>query len=272
MLILLTNDDGIAAEGLKVLGRHLSSLGEVFIVAPERERSAIGHGITMHKPLRVTETELDRGLRGLAVNGTPADCVKLALEALLPQPPDLVISGINRGENLGTDVLYSGTVSGAIEGCINGIPSLAVSLAGEEEPEYGFAAAFITSLCREMPGLGLPQDTLLNINIPNLPPENIAGVAFTRLGRRRYVNTIERRVDPRGRVYFWLGGEVENLDAGPDTDVGAVSRNYISITPIQLDLTHHTYLAQLRRDKHRLRSLSPLSPGQVTPGNRAGQK
>ncbi|MGI9952522.1 5'/3'-nucleotidase SurE [Moorellaceae bacterium AZ2] len=247
MFILLTNDDGIAAEGLKVLGQHLSSIATVFIVAPERERSAIGHGITMHKPLRVTETLLGENLRGLAVNGTPADCVKLALDALVPRPPDIVISGINRGENLGTDVLYSGTVSGAIEGCINGIPSLAVSLAGEGEPDYRLAASFVVSLCREIPNLGLPADTLLNINIPNLPPEQVAGVAFTRLGRRRYVNTVERRYDPRGRVYFWLGGEVQDLDPEPETDIGAVQGRCISITPIHLDLTNHPFLAQLRR-------------------------
>lgn len=258
MLILLTNDDGITAEGLKVLGQHLSSLADLFIIAPEKERSAIGHGITMHKPLRATETALADGLRGLAVNGTPADCVKLALEALLPQPPDIVISGINRGENLGTDVLYSGTVSGAIEGCINGIPSLAVSLAGEQDPDYHFAASFVASLCQVMPDLGLPPDTLLNINIPNVSPEKIAGVAYTRLGRRRYVNTIERRVDPRGRVYFWLGGEVQDLDSGPDTDVGAINQNYISITPIQLDLTNHRFLTKLRQDQNLALSLNPF--------------
>jgi len=247
LFILLTNDDGISAEGLRVLAGHLTAVAHVFIVAPERERSAIGHGITMHKPLRVTETEVGENLVGLAVNGTPADCVKLALDALVPRPPDLVISGINRGENLGTDVLYSGTVSGAIEGCINGFTSLAVSLAGEGEPDFRPAASFIVSLCRELPNLGLPPGTLLNINIPNVPPEEIAGVAFTRLGRRRYINTVERRYDPRGRVYFWLGGEAQDLDPEPETDIGAVQARYISITPIHLDLTDHRFLEHLRR-------------------------
>lgn len=272
MLFLLTNDDGIAAEGLRALGCKLAGQGQVVIVAPEKERSAIGHGITMHKPLRVTEIELAPGLKGFAVNGTPADCVKLALEALLPQPPDVVVSGINRGENLGTDVLYSGTVSGAIEGCINGIPSLAVSLAGEKDPDYSFAAAFTASLCRYIATRGLPAGTFLNVNIPNLPPEDIAGVALTRLGQRRYINTIERRVDPRGRAYFWLAGEVKDLDANPDTDIGAVLRKFISITPLHLDLTDHRFLERLQGELPLLQALNPFPKSQETEGNGAGQK
>ncbi|SMB97887.1 5'-nucleotidase /3'-nucleotidase /exopolyphosphatase [Thermanaeromonas toyohensis ToBE] len=272
MLFLLTNDDGIAAEGLRVLGRKLASRGQVFIVAPERERSAIGHGITMHKPLRVTEVELAPDLKGFAVNGTPADCVKLALEALLPQPPDVVVSGINRGENLGTDVLYSGTVSGAIEGCINGIPSLAVSLAGEKESDYSFAAAFTASLCQYIAQRGLPPGTFLNVNIPNLPPEDISGIALTRLGQRRYINTIERRIDPRGKAYFWLAGEVKDLDADPDTDIGALLRKFISITPLHLDLTDHRFLEQLRGEFPLLQGLNPFPKHQEAGGEGPSQE
>lgn len=247
MLILVTNDDGINAPGLKALSLALASLGKVAVVAPERERSAIGHGITMHKPLRITEVPWEKPLgKGLAVNGTPADCVKLALDALLDEPPALVVSGINWGENVGTDVLYSGTVSGAIEGCINGRPSLAVSLVGEKELDFTFAACFTARLAREIIRRGLPAGTLLNVNIPCLPEEEIKGIAITRLGRRRYTNTVNRRLDPRGRAYYWLAGQKEDLDQGPETDIGAVSRGMISLTPLQLDLTHYAFQEKLR--------------------------
>ncbi|WP_258360518.1 5'/3'-nucleotidase SurE [Moorella sulfitireducens (nom. illeg.)] len=247
MVILLTNDDGIYAPGIKALSLALAAVGKVVVVAPERERSAIGHGITMHKPLRVTEVPWEEPIgKGLAINGTPADCVKLALDALLDEPAAMVISGINRGENLGTDVLYSGTVSGAIEGCINGLPSLAVSLVGEEEFDFTFAASFTTRLAREILKRGLPPGTLLNVNIPQLPENKTKGIAITRLGRRRYVNTISTRRDPRGRAYYWLAGEKEDIDQGPDTDIGALSHGFISITPLQLDLTHYAFQQELK--------------------------
>lgn len=244
MVILVTNDDGIHAAGIKALGTALASIAKVVVVAPEKERSAIGHGITMHKPLRATEMPMDGPIaRCLAINGTPADCVKLAVDALLDEPPAVVVSGINRGENLGTDVLYSGTVSGAIEGCINGLPSLAVSLAGDDEQDFDFtfAADFTVKVVREILKRGLPKGTLLNINVPSLPQEEIKGVAITRLGQRRYINTVSSRKDPRGRAYYWLAGEKEELDAGPDTDIGAIRRGYISVTPLQLDLTNHDF-------------------------------
>ncbi len=257
MLILVTNDDGINAPGIKALSLTLAALGNVAVVAPEKERSAIGHGITMHKPLRVTAVPWEKPIgQGLAINGTPADCVKLALDALLEEPPALVVSGINWGENLGTDVLYSGTVSGAIEGCINGCPSLAVSLAGETDLDFSFAARFTAQLARKIINQGLPAGTLLNLNIPCLPPEDIKGVAITRLGRRRYTNTVSRRLDPRGRAYYWLGGQKEDLDQDPATDIGAISRGMISLTPLQLDLTHYAYQKKLAA------YLPCLGPGQ----------
>lgn len=246
MLILVTNDDGINAPGLRALSRALITIGKVAIVAPERERSAIGHGITMHKPLRATEVPWEEPIsRGLAINGTPADCVKLALDALLEETPALVVSGINNGENLGTDVLYSGTVSGAIEGCINGRPSLAVSLAGEGELDFTFAADFTRRLAREIIARGLPPGTLLNLNIPYRPVAEIKGLVVTRLGRRRYFNTISHRLDPRGRDYYWLAGEVKDLDQEPDTDIGALGRGMISITPLHLDLTNYAFQGEL---------------------------
>ncbi|WP_406678542.1 5'/3'-nucleotidase SurE [Moorella sp. ACPs] len=247
MVILVTNDDGIHATGIKALSLALTAIGKVVVVAPEKERSAIGHGITMHKPLRVTEVPWEEPIgKGLAINGTPADCVKLALDALLDEPAAMVVSGINRGENLGTDVLYSGTVSGAIEGCINGLPSLAVSLVGEEEFDFTFAASFTARLAREILNRGLPQGTLLNVNVPHLPEAEIKGIAITRLGRRRYINTVSGRKDPRGRAYYWLAGEKEDLDQGPDTDIGALRCGFISLTPLQLDLTHYAFQEELR--------------------------
>jgi len=247
LLILVTNDDGIYAPGLKALSLALTSIGRVAVVAPERERSAVGHGITMHKPLRVTEVPWPDPIgKAMAINGNPADCVKLALEALLDEKPVLVVSGINRGENVGTYVFYSGTVSGAIEGCINGLPSLAVSLAGEEEPlDYSFAARFTALLAREVVEKGLPSGVFLNINVPHLPPEQIKGVRATRLGRRRYIDTISCRKDPRGRDYYWLAGKKDDYDHNPETDVGALNAGMITITPLHLDLTHYPFLEQL---------------------------
>ncbi|MDN5347445.1 MAG: 5/3-nucleotidase [Clostridia bacterium] len=255
MFFLLTNDDGIQAPGLKALAYALKRVGEVAIVAPERERSAIGHGITMHKPLRVTEVRWEEPVDlCVAVNGTPADCVKLALEALLEKRPEFVISGINRGENLGTDVLYSGTVSGAIEGCIGGIPSLAVSLISEDPEDFPAAARITAAICLQLTSISFPVDTFLNINIPAAALKNSPRVAFTRLGRRRYINAIDRRLDPRGRAYYWLGGQVEDLDQAPDTDIGAVAREMISITPLQLDLTNFQFLSELQQ--HHLSGLN----------------
>jgi len=246
LLILVTNDDGINAEGIKALSLALSSIGKVVVVAPERERSAIGHGITMHKPLRVTEVPWESPIeKGLAINGTPADCVKIALEALLDETPDLIISGINHGGNLGTDVLYSGTVSGALEGCINNRPSLAVSLVGEGELDFSYAASYTAKLAREIIKIKLPEGIFLNLNIPHLPASKIKGMAITRLGRRRYINATSCRTDPRGRAYYWLAGEVENLDHSTDTDIGALNQDMISLTPLHLDLTHYSFKREL---------------------------
>ncbi|MGI9860268.1 5'/3'-nucleotidase SurE [Moorella naiadis] len=246
MLILITNDDGIYAPGLKALSKVLAQIGKVAVVAPEKERSAIGHGITMHKPLRATAVPWEGPVEmALAINGTPADCVKLALDTLLDEEPALVVSGINLGGNLGTDVLYSGTVSGAIEGCINGRPSLAVSLAGEGPLDFSFAAAFTGRLVTAIIDRSLPEGTLLNVNIPYLPEGDIQGIAITRLGRRRYLNTVTRRLDPRGRAYYWLAGEVADLDQEADTDIGALGRGLISLTPLQLDLTNYAFQKEL---------------------------
>lgn len=248
MKILISNDDGIQADGLKALRLAMEELGEVTVVAPDRPKSATGHGITVHKPLRVDEVNFpDSTTKGFAVNGTPSDCVKIALQALMPEPPDIVISGINFGPNLGTDVLYSGTVSAALEGVINDVPSVAISLASFEKEDYSVAADFAKTIVRAVVREGLPAETLLNVNVPLLKGHKINGVATTRLGKRRYQNIFEKRLDPRGRVYYWMGGEVLDLEVEQDTDIAAIKRNEISVTPILFDVTHYQLIDFLKK-------------------------
>jgi len=245
MRILISNDDGIQAEGINKLIAVLEEHNEVFVVAPDRERSATGHKITMHRPLRVTQwTYPGSKTVGWAIDGTPADCVKLGLEALLPAPPDIVVSGINQGPNLGTDVLYSGTVSAAVEGIINGIPSIAISLASYKSRDFSFAGELISKFVLNF-GKELPARTLLNINVP---PGSPKGIKTTRLGDRRYVNIFDKRVDPRGRIYFWMAGEPFDIDRDdPETDVWAVKEGYVSITPVQYNLTDYNVMQTLKK-------------------------
>ncbi|HEY3416227.1 MAG TPA: 5'/3'-nucleotidase SurE [Armatimonadota bacterium] len=243
--ILVTNDDGIFAEGLSVLRDALQEIGDVTVVAPERPRSATGHAITLHKPLRLEQVRLPWGGEGYAVNGTPSDCVVLGIHAIMSRC-DLVVSGINLGPNLGEDLTYSGTVSAAMEGVICEKPSIAVSVADYEQPDYQPTARFVARLAREIFTRGLPAGVLLNVNVPNLPEEEIAGVAITRQGRRRYEGRVERRVDPRGRPYYWLGGEIIEDIEGEGSDGEAVMQGKISITPIHLDLTSYPFADVLR--------------------------
>lgn len=248
MRVLLTNDDGVYAEGIQSLREHLERLPniEVNVVAPDRERSASGHAITLHKPLHITEVDFPSAKGQIwSVNGTPADCTKIGVKAVLPEPPDLVISGINRGSNLGTDVLYSGTVSAAMEGVLLGIPSLAVSLTAFDDVDFGPAADFIAVLVQRIAKEGLPKATLLNINIPPLERNKFSGVAITRLGERKYSNLFEERIDPRGRKYYWMAGEVMEDNNSEDTDIAAIKNNMISITPLQLNLTDEVMLSEI---------------------------
>jgi len=245
MIILLTNDDGVFAEGIQALAETLLSdksvkNADLYIIAPNHEQSAAGHSITMHRPLRAEQVKFyhNPALRGWSVNGTPADCVKLAIEYLLPQKPDLVISGINNGANLGTDIFYSGTVAAAIEGAILDVPALAVSLTDQTNPNFCFAADFVLQLVKDSITDNLSKNTVLNINIPSGERADIAGTAVTRLGVRQYSNAFEKRVDPRGKDYYWLAGKVTDIfEDEKDTDVAAISNSYISITPLHLDLT-----------------------------------
>lgn len=247
MHILLTNDDGIAAEGIIALRRELARIAEVTVVAPERERSASGHGITVHKPLRVKSYNYSDGTSGWSVSGTPADCVKLALDALVKnKKPDLVVSGINFGANLGTDVLYSGTVSAAIEAAILGCPSIAVSLVTGDDCCFSFAAEFTSHLCCMLFDKELPADTLLNVNIPNRNKEAILGVEITKLGNHRYDNTVHKREDPWGKVYYWLAGEIVDSNQDEGTDVAAINAGRVSITPIHFDLTNYQLIDRLK--------------------------
>lgn len=252
--LLITNDDGIYAEGIQVLCQALTELQDsrgysLTVVAPNHEQSAVGHAITMHRPLRVDKVRFlhNPGLRGFSINGTPSDCVKLAVEAILPEPPELVISGINRGANLGTDVVYSGTVSAAVEGIILGIPAVAVSLTEGDTDDFTAAARFICDLVPYLLAEPLPPGTLLNVNVPQESAGGIKGVRVTRLGRRRYRNTFEERTDPRGRSYYWLAGELVEEEEDPDTDVTAILQGYISITPVHFNLTNDCYLPHLER-------------------------
>lgn len=239
MLILISNDDGINAPGINALRQAMEQLGEVVVVAPDRQRSATGLGITIHKPLRVEEVVFpDSKAKGFAVNGTPSDCVKLAIQALMPIKPDLVVSGINLGSNLGTDVLYSGTVSAALEGVINDVPAIAISLAAWEDNDFSQAADFSGRLVKLVMEKGLPAETLLNVNIPvKADGDKAAGVCVTRLGKRRYKNSFEKRLDPRGKSYYWMGGDVLDLVAEPGTDIDCVKRGDISISPLLFDVT-----------------------------------
>lgn len=247
LTLLVTNDDGILAPGIRALAEGLTRVGRVVVVAPDRERSGTSQAITTHKPLRVDPVDLGPGLEAYRVNGTPSDCVKLGIEAILGVKPDFVLSGINSGPNLGTDVLYSGTVSGAIEGLIMGVPSIALSLVLGERNDYQPAARFAAQLVEKLARESLPKDTLLNVNVPDLGEEGIQGVKATRLGSRRYQNMFHKRTDPRGRPYYWMVGQVVELDQDSNTDTAAVGAGYISVTPVQIDLTHYPLLETLKK-------------------------
>ncbi len=239
MLLLLTNDDGVDAPGLRALIHEAYQFEDIetVAVAPDRERSATGHAISIHQPVEVRELHRKgQRLRLYSAGGTPADCVKVAVEGILGRLPDFVISGINRGPNLGQDVFYSGTVSAAMEGAFMGVRAMAVSVTAFEGLDYGPAACFAVDWARRVHE-EKEWPVLVNVNVPAIPRESIAGVAVTRLGRQRYRDVFTRRTDPRGRTWFWLGGTVLEGDIVDDTDVCAISRNLISVTPLTTDLT-----------------------------------
>lgn len=244
--ILVTNDDGIAAPGIYALANSLKTIGRVIVVAPSSGRSAVGHAITLSDPLRVWSHQLANDLTGYAVNGMPADCVKIAYWALMDGPPDLVVSGINLGPNTGINTIYSGTVSAATEGAILGVPSFAVSLGTFVNPDFGYAAQFAVRVAKKLLKEGLPQGVALNVNVPAVPESEIKGVQFTRQGMALYREEFDKRTDPRGGTYYWLTGQKQDQEISLDVDDGAMAANYVSITPVHYDLTHHHVLNQLR--------------------------
>ncbi|MCK9603420.1 MAG: 5'/3'-nucleotidase SurE [Candidatus Omnitrophica bacterium] len=247
MNILLTNDDGIYSEGIRALYKSLKGIGNVTIVAPDTERSAVGHAITLSDPLRVKSVNREGKFFGYATTGTPADCVKLAIRAILKKRPDIVISGINLGPNTGYSVLYSGTVSGATEGAILGIPSFAISLATFQNPDYTFAVEFAKKLTRIiLNNKGLPEGTLLNVNIPAVDKKCIKGVKIVRQSKTAIKERFDKREDPRKHVYYWLTGEAVESDNQEDADIEAIRNNYISITPIHCDMTNYEFIKELK--------------------------
>ncbi|MDY6839066.1 MAG: 5'/3'-nucleotidase SurE [Thermodesulfobacteriota bacterium] len=245
MNILLTNDDGIYAKGLWAVERVLSRQHNVSVVAPDKERSAVGHSITLTSPLRLTKIETNGG-RGYAVNGTPADCVKLAVLEILETRPDMVISGINPGANVGINLNYSGTVSAAKEAALMGIPAIAVSQDPPTHHEYGLAARFVGSLISRVMTEGLPSGTFLNVNIPNCPAEEIEAVRITRQAMSKLEETFHKRTDPRDQSYYWQGIETQVFNHGPDTDGAALCQKCISITPVHCDMTDYESMEHLK--------------------------
>jgi 5'-nucleotidase len=257
MKILLTNDDGIHAAGLYALHKALKSDHDLHIVAPEAEMSAVGHAITLVDPIRVKAVHKGGIFFGHAVSGTPADCVKIAVQEILDPPPDIILSGINLGNNVGVNVLYSGTVSAATEGAFLGIPSAAISLGIQKKPDFDFAARFSRRVIRLLVESDLKDGTALNVNIPPVPAEEISGVCLARQGTSRFEERFEKRRDPRGNVYYWLSGETFIENGNPHNDSAALKRNKITITPIHYDLTAEEELRRLR-DSHMLDELADI--------------
>lgn len=249
MKILLTNDDGIQAAGLWALYRRFSHRHTVTVIAPDRERSAVGHGITLDSPLRATEVCIQNGCRGYAVSGTPADCIKLGLKEILKYRPDLVLSGINPGANVGININYSGTVAAAREASLNGIAAIAVSVQGRASLRNDEAAVFVEQLADQIEQKPLPAGTFLNVNIPDVPLKEMAGVRISRQGTVLFSEYFEKRKDPRNRAYFWQGCDMQPETGDPDIDGTALSRNLISVTPIKCDMTDYHILETLRRWK-----------------------
>jgi 5'-nucleotidase len=243
-MILVTNDDGIHSKGIIVLAKVLQEIGDVFVVAPDREKSAIAHSLTLHRPLRVEKVKKNF----YAVDGTPADCVHLGVNAILPKRPRLIVSGINKGGNLGDDIIYSGTVSAAFEGTLLGIPSFAISLVSRSHFKFDVAAQFALRMARYIIKKELPPNTFLNVNVPNLDEKEIKSYKITQQGRLIHGgNGVIEKMDPRGRKYYWIGGGQLIFNKGRNTDVGAVSKSYISITPLNLDLTNYSSIREIKK-------------------------
>jgi len=247
MKILLTNDDGIYSEGIQILKKQLDDIAEVTVIAPDRERSTIGHAMTLRKPLRIRKVKINGNFRGFSLDGTPADCVIVGLlEIMKDKKPDLIVSGINHGPNLGDDIIYSGTVSAAIEGAMRNIPSLAVSIAGFKNFKFESAALFTKKIASNLMKNNLPSNLVLNINFPNIDYEEVKGIRITRHGKRVYQDEVKIIHDPQGTTHYWLGGELPYGNIEPDTDFEAIYNNMVSVTPLSLDLTNYQMIPKVK--------------------------
>ncbi len=249
-LILISNDDGIDAIGIRTLTESLFGLGKLIVVAPAFEQSAVGHAITIRNPVRAAAypMELPQGrVEAYAINGTPADCVKLATDKLLPRKPDLVVSGINQGPNTAVNVLYSGTVSAATEGSILGSDAIAFSLCAWNGGDFDMAGRIARLIVKRVLAEGLPPGILLNVNIPDLSYDELKGIAITRQARARWEEEFDERHDPFERPYYWLKGKFVNLDDGHDTDLEAIDEGYVSVSPLHHDMTAHKEIKPIRK-------------------------
>lgn len=241
MRILVSNDDGVYAAGLLTLAKELSSIAEIDVVAPDRNRSGASNSLTLHNPVRLKK--IDNGF--ISVEGTPTDCVHLALTGVLHNPPDMVVAGINAGANLGDDVLYSGTVAAATEGRFLGLPAIAISLVGTEFKHYKTAAVVAKNIIQNIGSLSLPGQIILNVNVPDIPLEELNGIEITRLGTRHCAEPTIKQKDPRGQTIYWVGPPGLEEDAGPGSDFYAVKTNKVSVTPLKVDLTHYESINRL---------------------------
>jgi 5'-nucleotidase len=254
MKILLTNDDGIYAEGLWALYKRFARKHSVTVVAPDRERSAVGHGITLHQPLRSNVLNINQDCVGYAVNGTPTDCIKIGLMEILDTKPDIVVSGINLGANVGVNINYSGTVAAAKEASLYKLPAIAVSMKGHQFASIDDTALFTAQLAENIQKFGLPFGTILNVNIPDIPMDGVKGVRISRQGTELYAEYIEKRIDPRNRIYYWHGLDTQT-SFDTETDVAALDENFISITPIKCDMTDYRSLEDLKQWKIKIDSI-----------------
>ncbi|MDP6339638.1 MAG: 5'/3'-nucleotidase SurE [Candidatus Marinimicrobia bacterium] len=243
--VLIANDDGIFSGGIYALWEAMSEIGDTTVVAPNTEKSAVGHAITLSDPIRIEKVKRSGGFQGYAVNGTPADSVKIAVKAIMDKKPDIIISGINVGANIGQSLLYSGTISAATEGTFLGIPSIAISLNSLKGGEWSGAKIVAQKVVQTVLDNNLPNGTLLNVNVPNIPESEFKGYKVTHQGSIYFKDSFEKREDPRGRLYYWMTGKIKNPDKDIKSDGVALKEGYVSITPLQLQMTNLDYMAEL---------------------------
>jgi 5'-nucleotidase len=237
--ILISNDDGIDSPGIAALAKEMKKIGDVTVIAPRTEQSAVGHAITMKIPLRITEYYKNGDFFGYAIDGTPADCLKIGIRNILKTRPDIVLSGINNGSNTAINIIYSGTVSAAREAAIMDLPAIAISQTSHDAKDFSYSARIASELTKQVLKRGLPNGTLLNVNVPNLPEEEIAGILVTKQGKSKWDDVYEERIDPYGKKYYWLTGSLMETDDKLETDQFAIKNNFVSITPVHFDLTDY---------------------------------